>query len=172
MSDQRHEMTDETTDERESERSEERGTAQLDATSSPAESVRDQGGETDVEERPSETRQDEGTSRGAPASRVGAVDGAADEDGAERAPLLADDNAQSFRQRWDDLQAGFVDHPREVVEEADDLVSKLMQEISTGFSERRSSLEAQWEQGDDVSTEDLRIALTRYRSFFNRLLSA
>jgi hypothetical protein len=103
---------------------------------------------------------------------VSGGDTAADEDGAERAPLLADDNAQSFRQRWDDLQAGFVDHPREVVQEADDLVSKLMQEISTGFSERRSSLEAQWEQGDDVSTEDLRIALTRYRSFFNRLLSA
>ena len=97
---------------------------------------------------------------------------AADDVGAERTPLLADDNAQGFRRRWDDLQAGFVDHPREVVEEADDLVGKLMQEISTGFDERRSSLEAQWERGDDVSTEDLRIALTRYRSFFNRLLSA
>jgi len=106
-----------------------------------------------------------------PAASQGS-EAAADDGDAERTPLLADDNAQSFRQRWDDLQAGFVDHPREMVEEADDLVSKLMQEISTGFDERRSSLEAQWERGDDVSTEDLRIALTRYRSFFNRLLSA
>jgi hypothetical protein len=155
MSEQRDEMTDETTDEREYERSTEDSD-----TSSPDEGVRGHGGEMAVEDRPSETRQ------------VGGGDAASDEDGAERAPLLADDNAQSFRQRWDDLQAGFVDHPREVVEEADDLVSKLMEEISTGFSERRSSLEAQWERGDDVSTEDLRIALTRYRSFFNRLLSA
>jgi hypothetical protein len=136
------EQRDEMTDETTDEREYERSTEDSD-TSSPDESVQGQRG-----------------------------DAAADEDGTERAPLLADDNAQSFRQRWDDLQAGFVDHPREVVEEADDLVSKLMEEISTGFSERRSSLEAQWERGDDVSTEDLRIALTRYRSFFNRLLSA
>ena len=166
MSEQRHEMTDETTDEREYE-----GSTEDSDTSSPDESVRGQGGEMSVEERPSETREEEGAPA-ASTSRVGGGDAAVDEDGAERAPLLADDNAQSFRQRWDDLQAGFVDHPREVVQEADDLVGKLMQEISTGFSERRSSLEAQWEQGDDVSTEDLRIALTRYRSFFNRLLSA
>lgn len=159
MSEQRNEMTDETTDEREYERS----TEDRD-TSSPAATVGGRGSEMGVE-------QEEGTSLGA-VSQGDDDDAPVDEDGAERAPLLADDNAQSFRQRWDDLQAGFVDRPRDVVQEADDLVSKLMQEISTGFSERRSSLEAQWEQGDDVSTEDLRIALTRYRSFFNRLLSA
>lgn len=155
MSEQRDEMTEETTDEREYERSTEDSDR-----SSPDETVRGHSGEMAVEDRPGETRQ------------ISGGDAASDEGGAERTPLLADDNAQSFRQRWDDLQAGFVDHPREVVEEADDLVSKLMEEISTGFSERRSSLEAQWERGDDVSTEDLRIALTRYRSFFNRLLSA
>ena len=97
---------------------------------------------------------------------------AGDDDGEERTPLLPSDNAQDFRQRWENLQGGFVDQPREVVEQADDLVSELMRAISAGFSEKRSSLEAQWERGDDVSTEDLRIALTRYRSFFNRLLSA
>lgn len=137
-------MTEDTTDEREYESStDEDDAARLDATSSAATSAQGDGGN-------------------APAG----------EGGDERAPLLADDNAQSFRQRWDDLQAGFVDRPRQVVEQADDLVSELMRELSTGFSERRSSLEAQWERGDDVSTEDLRIVLTRYRSFFNRLLSA
>jgi hypothetical protein len=59
-----------------------------------------------------------------------------------------------------------------MVEQADDLVGELMQQLSEGFRDKRSNLEAQWEKGDDVSTEDLRIALTRYRSFFNRLLSA
>jgi hypothetical protein len=90
----------------------------------------------------------------------------------ERAPLLAGKDAESFRQRWENLQTGFVDQPREMVEQADDLVGELMEQLSAGFSEKRSNLEAQWEKGDDVSTEDLRVALTRYRSFFNRLLSA
>jgi hypothetical protein len=90
----------------------------------------------------------------------------------ERAPLLAQDETERFRRRWEELQAGFVDRPREMVEEADDLVGQLMQQLTTGFGEERSSLEAQWEKGEDVSTEDLRVALTRYRSFFNRLLSA
>lgn len=160
MSEQRQEMTEETTEEREQDRSmEEHDSTQLHATSSQASSVKGQDG-------------DDGPSREESTSQAGGANVATDEDETERAPLLADDNAQSFRQRWDDLQAGFVDNPREVVEEANDLVSKLMEEISTGFSDRRSSLEAQWERGDDVSTEDLRVALTRYRSFFNRLLSA
>lgn len=90
----------------------------------------------------------------------------------EQAPLLAGKDAEDFRHRWEHLQAGFVDRPREVVEQADELVGELMQQLSAGFGERRSALEAQWEKGEDVSTEDLRVALTRYRSFFNRLLSA
>jgi hypothetical protein len=69
------------------------------------------------------------------------------------------------------LQPSFVDQPRQTVEEADNLVGDLLQQLTAGFSEKRSHLEAQWEQGDEVSTEDLRVALTRYRSFFNRLLS-
>jgi hypothetical protein len=89
----------------------------------------------------------------------------------DRAPLFATDDAERFRQRWESLQSSFVDQPRQTVEEADNLVGDLLQQLTAGFSEKRSHLEAQWEQGDEVSTEDLRVALTRYRSFFNRLLS-
>lgn len=92
--------------------------------------------------------------------------------GEDRAPLFAEEDAERFRRRWEDLQAGFVDEPRQMVEQADDLVGELMQQLTAGFDQERSSLEAQWEKGDDVSTEELRVALTRYRSFFNRLLSA
>ena len=94
------------------------------------------------------------------------------ESGDERAPLFPSEEADRFRQRWESLQAGFVDQPREMVEQADDLVSELMQQLTAGFSEKRSNLEQQWEHGDEISTEELRVALTRYRSFFNRLLSA
>lgn len=90
----------------------------------------------------------------------------------ERAPLLPSDDAERFRRRWEDLQGGFVDRPREMVEEADGLVGELMQQLTAGFDNERTSLEAQWEKGADVSTEELRVALKRYRSFFNRLLSA
>jgi hypothetical protein len=107
-----------------------------------------------------------GSQRAGAASEPGVADG-----GDERAPLFASDQAEGFRQRWESLQAGFVDQPREVVAQADDLVGELMQQLTAGFSDRRASLEAQWEEGDEVSTEDLRVALTRYRSFFNRLLS-
>jgi hypothetical protein len=90
----------------------------------------------------------------------------------ERAPLLPGDEAERFRRRWEELQTGFVDQPRQMVEEANELIGDLMQQLTAGFSEERSSLESQWDSGEDVSTEDLRVALTRYRSFFNRLLSA
>jgi len=90
----------------------------------------------------------------------------------EQAPLFASDEADRLRERWERLQAGFIDHPREMVEQADDLVGELMQQLTTGFDEKRANLERQWEHGDQVSTEDLRLALTRYCSFFNRLLSA
>jgi ElaB/YqjD/DUF883 family membrane-anchored ribosome-binding protein len=89
----------------------------------------------------------------------------------DRVPLFATDDVERFRQRWESLQSSFVDQPRQTVEEADNLVNDLMRQLTAGFGEKRSQLEAQWEQGDEVSTEDLRVALTRYRSFFNRLLS-
>jgi hypothetical protein len=93
--------------------------------------------------------------------------------GADRAePLLPADQTDRFRQSWEGIQRDFVDRPRESVEQADALVADLMQRLAAGFSNERSRLESQWEGGDDVSTEDLRVALTRYRSFFQRLLSA
>jgi len=88
-------------------------------------------------------------------------------------PLFSAEQGGRFEQRWSEIQASFVDEPRQAVERADTLVAELMQELASGFSETRSRLEAQWDdEGDKVSTEDLRVALTRYRSFFNRLLSA
>jgi hypothetical protein len=87
-------------------------------------------------------------------------------------PLLSPDAADKYQGRWQGIQTGFVDEPRNAVREADALVAELMQELAAGFSQARETLEAQWDSGDDVSTEDLRVALTRYRSFFERLLSA
>ena len=87
-------------------------------------------------------------------------------------PLLANDQADRFTTRWQKIQAGFVDEPRESVEQADALVADLMQRLATGFAEELKQLESQWDKGENVSTEDLRVALTRYRSFFDRLLSA
>jgi hypothetical protein len=86
--------------------------------------------------------------------------------------LFTGEEAEHFRERWADVQAGFVDQPRQMVEQADALFSDLMQQLTAGFTQRRSQLEEQWSEGDQVSTEELRVALTRYRSFFNRLLSA
>jgi hypothetical protein len=90
----------------------------------------------------------------------------------ESVPLFAQDDAERLRSRWTDIQAGFVDQPREMVEQADQLVADLMQRLAAQFSEERSRLEEQWAREEDVSTEDLRVALKRYRSFFERLLSA
>jgi hypothetical protein len=90
----------------------------------------------------------------------------------EHGPLLPADESEGFTNRWRDVQTGFVDEPRTSVAQADALVAELMQRLAAGFSEERQRLEAQWDRGDDVSTEDLRVALTRYRSFFDRLLSA
>jgi polyhydroxyalkanoate synthesis regulator phasin len=77
---------------------------------------------------------------------------------------------KELEQRWNDIQAGFVDQPRASVEEANALVSELMDRLVSSFSEQRGQLEAQWERGGDVTTEDLRVVLMRYRSFFGRLL--
>jgi len=84
--------------------------------------------------------------------------------------LFDKDELQGLRSRWEEVQAGFVDEPRESVERADQLVSDLMTKLTTGFDQTRSGLEEQWNKGEEASTEDLRVALTRYRAFFNRLL--
>jgi hypothetical protein len=90
----------------------------------------------------------------------------------DRQPLLAEDTTSDVRGRWERIQGSFVDEPRRAVEEADSLVAELMQQLADSFAQEREGLESQWDRGDEVSTEDLRIALQRYRSFFDRLLSA
>jgi hypothetical protein len=90
---------------------------------------------------------------------------------ASTGPLLATDDAEAFRTRWTDVQHGFVDAPRQAVEHADGLVAEVMQHLAKTFADERSRLEGQWDQGGDVSTEDLRTAFQRYRSFFERLLT-
>jgi hypothetical protein len=86
-------------------------------------------------------------------------------------PLFPAEDAAELRGRWDSIQAGFVDEPRKAVESADSLVAVAMKRLAETFANERAGLEAQWDRGEDVSTEDLRVALRRYRSFFGRLLS-
>jgi hypothetical protein len=86
-------------------------------------------------------------------------------------PLFPAGEATSFRARWSEAQTSFVDEPRHAVEQADGLVAEMMQRLAKVFADERSKLEEQWSRGDDISTEDLRVALRRYRSFFDRLLS-
>ncbi len=107
-----------------------------------------------------------------------AAEGRSFEDGDEArpartdaAPLFPSEEASAFRARWDAIQAGFVDEPRQAVEQADSLVAGAMKRLAETFAEERANLEGQWDRGDDVSTEDLRLAMQRYRSFFGRLLS-
>jgi hypothetical protein len=86
-------------------------------------------------------------------------------------PLFADDELGGYRARWSAIQTGFVDEPRKAVEEADTLVAELMKRLAEGFADERRQLETHWERKDQVSTEDLRLAMRRYRSFFERLLN-
>jgi hypothetical protein len=86
-------------------------------------------------------------------------------------PLLGTDEAGGFRERWQSIQVMFVDEPRQAVEDADSLVAELMKRLAQTFHDERENLESQWSRGNDVSTEDLRVGLQRYRSFFERLLS-
>jgi hypothetical protein len=99
-----------------------------------------------------------------------ATDGAATS--ADRAePLFPSSEAEGFRSRWVEVQTGFVDEPRNAVEQADGLVAEMMKRLAQVFADERGKLEEQWSRGDDISTEDLRQALRRYRSFMDRLLS-
>ena len=84
--------------------------------------------------------------------------------------LLSRDDNDGFQSRWETIQTGFVDEPRRTVEQADELVAEVMKRLAEGFAAERERLEQQWGRGEDVSTEDLRLALQRYRSFFQRLL--
>jgi hypothetical protein len=85
--------------------------------------------------------------------------------------MFAGAEAAGYRTQWDAIQTGFVDEPRQAVQEADALVALVIKRLSEVFTDERASLEHQWGKGDEISTEDLRVALRRYRSFFERLLS-
>lgn len=104
---------------------------------------------------------------GATPPSTSAAVSASDGDGS----LLPAEMDAMFQQRWTEIQTRFVDEPRGAVEDADGLVANLMQHLAEGFAKERERLEAQWGRGEDISTEDLRVALQRYRTFFQRLLS-
>jgi hypothetical protein len=89
----------------------------------------------------------------------------------ELAPLFTDQAAKAFRSRWDDVQRGFVDDPKEAVRHGDELVAQVIKSLAESFSEQRSALESELNNTDQSSTENLRLALRRYRSFFERLLT-
>jgi len=88
----------------------------------------------------------------------------------EPVPFFSEIEMVDLRSQWSKVQTGFVDEPRRTVEDADKLVAAAMQRLAEGFANERSGLEKQWDGGDNVSTEDLRVTLQRYRSFFDRLL--
>lgn len=105
------------------------------------------------------------------ATNSGAAAAAARAPEEERAALFASNEANQMRARWDSIQVGFVDEPRKAVQEADALVSDTIKRLSEMFAKERQNLEQQWDRNENVSTEDFRVALRRYRSFFSRLLT-
>lgn len=107
-------------------------------------------------------------SQSRPPSRADRVAPAA---GELNAPLFVQNEADGLRAQWNEIQAGFVDQPRSAVERADTLVADVMKRLAESFARERDNLDHQWDHGDNVTTEDLRLALQRYRSFFDRLLS-
>ncbi|MEU9378004.1 hypothetical protein AB0D94_30190 [Streptomyces sp. NPDC048255] len=94
----------------------------------------------------------------------------AQDETAQDEPLLSEEETTEYRTSWSEIQGRFVDDPQEAVRSADTLVAEVMQTLARTFSEHKQGLEAQWDRGEQVATEDLRLALQRYRSFFNRLL--
>ena len=106
------------------------------------------------------------------ASDAAASDAAAIREADDRhEPLFPGEELQGLRTRWKEIQTAFVDEPRRAVEQADSLVASAMKRLAEVFAEERAGLEKQWDRGESVSTEDLRVALQRYRAFFDRLLS-
>jgi hypothetical protein len=96
------------------------------------------------------------------------------EDHLDDAPvrLLQADELQAIVSRWREIQAEFVDQPKRAIQDADELVSELMDRLTRTFAEQREQLESRWSEAENISTEELRQGLQRYRSFFERLLAA
>ena len=106
-----------------------------------------------------------------PASDTRGLQAVASDRGMSATPLFPSNELETLRTRWKEIQTAFVDEPRKAVEQADGLVASAMKRLAEVFAEERAGLEKQWDRGDSVSTEDLRVALQRYRTFFDRLLS-
>jgi hypothetical protein len=87
------------------------------------------------------------------------------------ASLFNGEETEEFRTRWHQIQGKFVDEPRIAVEQADALVSEIVEKITGMFAEQQDLLEEQWKQGKEVSTEEMRKTLQNYRSFFNILMA-
>lgn len=107
----------------------------------------------------------------APPADTPRSDGGHPDEAADHATLLDDTSSSDYRARWERLQIGFVDSPAATVAEADELVAEILQRIAQTFADERGALERQWSGEGEPSTEDLRVALQRYRAFFARLLS-
>ena len=86
-------------------------------------------------------------------------------------PLLDAAASDDFLRRWSDVQARFVDDPQAAVRAADALVTELVQALAAGFTQHKEGLEQSWRSGGEPGTEQLRLALQQYRSFFQRLLA-
>jgi hypothetical protein len=102
---------------------------------------------------------------------IGVKRGSTHEEEQELSGLFSEQEERDFRSRWTGVQSSFVDEPRRAVEQADELVAQTMQRLAQSFSEQKKKLETHWEKSEQISTEELRMALRRYRSFFDRLLS-
>src|SRR5215471_508721 len=111
------------------------------------------------------------TNRDLKESVVGNGDSGVKSEDEQLAPLFSPEMAQDFRSRWSAVQSSFVDDPRQAVRQGDELVAQVMKSLAETFSNERAKLEGQLDQRDKASTENLRLALRRYRSFFERLLS-
>jgi hypothetical protein len=132
----------------------------------------------DEREESRERREDTATDERREETTAGTAEFAANadrdrrDDTGDSPELLPREQNAEFQTRWEQIQTGFVDEPRQTVEQADELVADLMKRLAEGFAAERERLEGQWGRGEDVSTEDLRVTLQRYRGFFQRLLSA
>ena len=122
-----------------------------------------------VEQKFVENREDGRDMSASVDNRINAASQPAETDSQEA--LFSQDESKQLYAKWDAIQVGFVDEPRQAVERADSLVAAAMQRLAEVFAEERARLEGQWDRGDNVSTEELRLALRRYRAFFGRLLS-
>ncbi|MFD8330901.1 hypothetical protein [Streptomyces lydicus] len=141
----------------------------LDAPTLPGEATATRTGSAQPEPEP-DTGADTGTEAEGGRTAAGGAAGRGTSD--EEAPqLLSDQDADGFRDRWQEIQNRFVDDPREAVHGADALVAEVMQTLATTFADHKQSLEGQWNRGEQVDTEGLRLALRHYRSFFHRLLA-